>query len=61
MPGRTVDAAASVRAYFLKLQDRICSAFEGEESGSRFHRDAWDRGAAELYEDFLKLKEWACP
>jgi coproporphyrinogen III oxidase len=34
----------SVRAYFLELQDRICSALEEEDSGSRFHRDAWDRG-----------------
>jgi len=34
----------SVRAYFLELLDRICSALEDEESGSRFHRDEWDRG-----------------
>jgi coproporphyrinogen III oxidase len=33
-----------VRAYFLELLDRICSALEDEESGSRFHRDEWDRG-----------------
>src|SRR5262245_35857171 len=33
-----------VRAYFLELLERICSALEDEDSGSRFHRDAWDRG-----------------
>jgi len=38
------EAAESVQAYFVELQDRICSALEAEESGARFHRDAWDRG-----------------
>jgi coproporphyrinogen III oxidase len=44
MPGMGPEAVASVRAYCLELQDRICSALEAEESGSRFHRDAWNRG-----------------
>jgi coproporphyrinogen III oxidase len=44
MPGMDPGAADSVRAYLLELQDRICSALEAEESGSHFHRDAWDRG-----------------
>ena len=46
MPGMTTDAAESVRAYFLKLQDRICSGLEDEDVGVRFHRDPWDRGEA---------------
>jgi len=44
MPGMGPAAAESVRAYLLELQDRICSALEAEDPGSRFHRDAWDRG-----------------
>ena len=44
MPGMTPHDSASVRTYFLELQDRLCGALESEESGSRFHRDAWDRG-----------------
>lgn len=44
MPGMTPDDSNSVRAYFLELLDRICSSLEDQESGSRFHRDAWDRG-----------------
>ena len=44
MPGMTPEDRESVRAYFLGLLDRICSALEDEESGSRFHRDEWDRG-----------------
>ena len=42
----TPDAAEPVRAYFLELQDRVCSALEDEEAGSRFHRDPWERGEA---------------
>ncbi len=37
------DAIETVRAHFLQLQERICSALEDEDSGSRFHRDAWSR------------------
>jgi coproporphyrinogen III oxidase len=44
MPGMNPEAAASVRAYLVELQDRICSALEAEEPGAHFHRDAWDRG-----------------
>ena len=44
MPVMGPEAAESVRAYLLELQDRVCSALEAEESGSRFHRDVWDRG-----------------
>ena len=44
MPGMTPDDSDTVRTYFLELQDRICGALEDEDSGSRFHRDAWDRG-----------------
>src|SRR5580765_3216711 len=44
MPGMATGDPLSVRAYFLELQDRICGALEDEDSGSRFHRDAWDRG-----------------
>lgn len=44
MPGMTSDSAASVRTHFLELKDRICSAFEGEESAARFRSDVWDRG-----------------
>jgi coproporphyrinogen III oxidase len=40
----TSDDSETVRTYFLELQDRICGALEDEDSGSRFHRDAWDRG-----------------
>jgi len=40
----TADAPEKVRAYFLELQDRICSALEDEDAGSRFHRDPWERG-----------------
>ncbi len=36
--------AASVRAYFLELQDRACAALEEEDAGARFHRDVWERG-----------------
>jgi coproporphyrinogen III oxidase len=44
MAAMNPEAAESVRAFLLELQDRVCSGLEGEESGSRFHRDAWDRG-----------------
>jgi coproporphyrinogen III oxidase len=44
MPGMTSETADTVRAYFLELQDRICATLEGEDPGSRFHRDAWNRG-----------------
>jgi coproporphyrinogen III oxidase len=42
----TPEAPEIARAYFLELQERVCSALELEESGSRFHRDPWDRGTA---------------
>jgi coproporphyrinogen III oxidase len=37
------EAIDGVRAWFLELQDRICSALEREDAGARFHRDAWER------------------
>lgn len=40
----TPEAEATVRPYFLELQERICSALEAEEAGLRFHRDPWERG-----------------
>jgi coproporphyrinogen III oxidase len=43
MPGMDPQAVENVRAYFLELLDRLCSALETEESSSRFRRDAWDR------------------
>ncbi len=42
----TSESIASVRAYLVELQDRICSTLESEDAGARFHRDAWDRGGA---------------
>jgi coproporphyrinogen III oxidase len=42
----TAESADAVRAYFLELQDRICSALEDEDAGMRFHRDPWDRGTS---------------
>ncbi|MCP5142604.1 MAG: oxygen-dependent coproporphyrinogen oxidase [Chromatiales bacterium] len=36
-----IDTAA-VKAYLLGLQDRICTALEGQEPGARFIEDAWD-------------------
>jgi coproporphyrinogen III oxidase len=44
MPGMTAEFAGIVRAYFMELQDRICSSFEDEDAGARFHRDHWERG-----------------
>jgi coproporphyrinogen III oxidase len=34
---------ASVRAYLLNLQDRICAAIEAEDGIERFQEDLWDR------------------
>jgi len=34
---------SAVRAYFLALQDSICSALETEDGSARFHEDAWQR------------------
>ena len=33
----------AVRAYLLDLQDRICTAVEEEDGGTRFQEDAWER------------------
>ena len=35
----------AVKAYLLDLQDRICSALETEDGGTRFVEDAWERPA----------------
>jgi coproporphyrinogen III oxidase len=40
----TDDGADRVRTWLLALQDRICAALEDEGAGSRFHRDAWEKG-----------------
>jgi len=32
-----------VKKYLLGLQDRICSALEAEDGGTRFREDSWDR------------------
>jgi coproporphyrinogen III oxidase len=34
---------ASVRAYLLDLQDRICAAIEAEDGAARFQEDLWER------------------
>lgn len=36
---------ATVRAYLLELQDRICAALEHEDGGGRFREDLWERPA----------------
>jgi len=36
---------AAVTAYFHTLQDRICTAVEGEDGTARFREDAWQRDA----------------
>ena len=33
----------TVRKYLLDLQDRICTALEGEDGAARFHEDSWQR------------------
>lgn len=38
----TIDTA-SVRAYLLSLQDRICAAIEAEDGTERFQEDLWER------------------
>jgi len=35
--------AESVKQYLLALQDRACSAFEGEDGAAVFAEDAWER------------------
>jgi coproporphyrinogen III oxidase len=37
------DDIASVKNYLLGLQDRICTALEGEEPTARFIEDVWER------------------
>ena len=37
------DDIANVKNYLLDLQDRICSALEGEEPEARFVEDIWER------------------
>ncbi|MGZ8137212.1 MAG: coproporphyrinogen III oxidase, partial [Methylococcaceae bacterium] len=32
-----------VKDYLLNLQDKICTALEGEEPNARFVEDIWDR------------------
>ncbi len=39
------DRTAAVKAYLLDLQDRICTALEGEDGSARFIEDAWQRPA----------------
>lgn len=43
MQGDERISAAQVRAYLLKLQDRICQAIEAEDGGGAFREDAWKR------------------
>lgn len=43
MQGDERISTAQVRAYLLKLQDRICQAIEVEDGGGAFREDAWKR------------------
>ena len=38
-----IDDIDRVKSYLLELQNRICTALEGEEPGARFIEDNWER------------------